>query len=329
MTEMRSEPEPARASGATEFTAVNELASRVSNNVGQVIVGKYEPIGMMLIALLCQGHVLIEDVPGIGKTTLAKAFARSLGCSFKRIQFTPDLMPSDITGINFFNQKEGEFQFRPGPILAQIVLGDEINRATPRTQAALLEAMQERQITVDGTTIPLPEPFMVLATENPIEQEGTFPLPEAELDRFFLRIRLGYPSDQEERDILLRFRAEDPLEHLEPVVTAQEVLHYQKLVEQVQVEESLLEYIIQVCQATRTHPNVELGASPRATLSLFRAARAWAALAGRDYVLPDDVKTLVPAVLTHRLILTSQTRLRGRTPEELLQEILETVAVPV
>ena len=315
--------------GSAELAAAKALADRVRANVGRVMVGKEEPISLMLVALFCQGHILIEDVPGIGKTTLAKAFARSLGCSFKRIQFTPDLMPADITGINFFNLKEGEFQFRPGPIIAQIVLGDEINRATPRTQAALLEAMQERQITVDGVTVPLPEPFMVLATQNPIEMEGTFPLPEAELDRFLLRVRLGYPSSQEERDILLRFQGDDPMETLASVATAQEVHLLRKAVQQVRVDDSLIDYAVHLCQATRVHPSVELGASPRASLALFWAARAWAALAGRDYVLPDDVKGIAPAVLVHRLILTSQTRLRGRSTADVLQEVLGTVPVPV
>ena len=329
MTESRTDGSENKGSLESSVASLHAMAKRVSDNVGQVVVGKHESMSMLLIALLCQGHVLIEDVPGIGKTTLAKAFARSLGCSFKRIQFTPDLMPADVTGINYFNQKESEFQFRAGPILSQIVLGDEINRATPRTQSALLEAMQERQITVDGVTIPLPEPFMVLATENPIEQEGTFPLPEAELDRFILRIRLGYPTEHEERDILLRYGGQDPLETLHSVVSAEEVLRFQKLIQGIRVEESVLDYAVQVCRATREHANIELGASPRASLALFRAARALAALSGRDYVIPDDVKALVPAVLTHRLILTSQTRLRGRSAEEVLQEILNTVAVPI
>ncbi|MBI2886994.1 MAG: MoxR family ATPase [Chloroflexi bacterium] len=319
----------AEGAGPAYITLAKAAADRVRANVGLVIVGKDEAITLMLVALLCQGHILIEDVPGIGKTTLAKAFARSLGCSFKRIQFTPDLMPADITGINFYNQKEGEFQFRPGPIIAQVVLGDEINRATPRTQAALLEAMQEAQITVDGATIPLPQPFMVLATENPIELEGTFPLPEAELDRFLLRVRMGYPTRVEERSILLRFQGDDPLEGLHTVVASEEVLALQKAVQRVRMEDSLVDYVVQLCQATREHPSLALGASPRASLSLFRAARAWAALAGRDYTLPDDVKAVASAVLVHRLILTSQTRLRGRTTDEVLGEVLESVAVPV
>jgi MoxR-like ATPase len=294
-----------------------------------VIVGKGEVIELALVAVLCQGHLLIEDVPGIGKTTLAKAIARSLGCSFKRIQFTPDLMPSDITGINYYNQKSSEFEYRAGPIMAQVVLADEINRATPRTQAALLEAMEERQTTVDGTTMGLPQPFLVLATQNPIELEGTFPLPEAQLDRFLMRLRLGYPSEQEEEAILYRFEAASPLEEIEPVLQAAEVIELGRVLESVNCEPIVRRYLIQLVRATRHDTAFELGASPRASLALFRASRALAAIRGRDYVIPDDVKYLAPYVLPHRLILGTQARLRGRDAEGVIREIIETMPVPV
>jgi MoxR-like ATPase len=308
---------------------IRDTAQCVIENVGQVIVGKGEVVELVLVALLCEGHVLIEDVPGIGKTTLAKAVARSLGCTFKRIQFTPDLLPSDVTGITFFNQKRQEFEYRPGPIMAQIILADEINRATPRTQSALLEAMQERQVTVDVETKPLPRPFLVLATQNPIELEGTFPLPEAQVDRFLLRLKLGYPTVDEETRILLRFEQYDPLEDLQPVISSDELLAMQEESRRVRVEESVREYIVQVCRTTRGHPAVELGASPRGTLFLYKTSQALAALRGRDYVIPDDVKYLAPYVLTHRLIISPQTRLRGRTGEEIVREVVESVAVPV
>lgn len=313
----------------SSISELRDKASQVKANIERVVVGKGDVIDLLLVALLCQGHVLIEDVPGIGKTTLAKAAARSLGCSFKRIQFTPDLMPSDITGINYFNQKRGEFEFRPGPIIAQVVLADEINRATPRTQAALLEAMQERQITVDGVTEALPRPFIVLATQNPVELEGTFPLPEAELDRFLVRVKLGYPSESEEADILLRFQDDNPLDELPPVLSEASLLDMQRLLSTVHCEESLRIYVVRLCQATRGQETVELGASPRATLSLYWAARAYAAIHGNDYVTPDDVKHMAPYVLSHRIVLNSQTRLRGREPEDLVRELVETVPVPV
>ncbi|MBC7251497.1 MAG: MoxR family ATPase [Anaerolineae bacterium] len=308
---------------------IQETVARVTENVKRVIVGKDEVIELAMVALLCEGHVLIEDVPGIGKTTLAKALARSLDCTFQRIQFTPDLLPSDVTGINFFNQKLQEFQFKPGPIMSQILLADEINRATPRTQSALLEAMQERQITVDGETKPLPRPFMVLATQNPIELEGTFPLPEAQIDRFLLKIKIGYPSEEEENRILLRFEQEDPLEHLQPVTTAAELLELQEQVRRIRVERSVREYVVQVARATREHPSVDLGVSPRGTLALYKTAQALAAIRGRDYVIPDDVKALAPYVLTHRILISPQTRLRGRTPEEVVMEVIDAVPVPV
>jgi MoxR-like ATPase len=279
--------------------------------------------------MLCNGHVLIEDVPGLGKTLLAKALARSVGCAFRRIQFTPDLMPSDITGINFYNQKSGEFEFRAGPLIANIVLADEINRATPRTQSALLEAMEEQQLTIDGVTMRLPPPFLVLATQNPIELEGTFPLPEAQLDRFLLRVRMGYPDAAEEDAILLRFEAENPLDALQPVIGAAELVRLAALLPSVHCDASVRDYIVRLTQATRAHSAVELGASPRATLALFRASRALAAIRDRDYVLPDDVQQLAPAVLGHRIMLSSQSRLRGRDAESLVRDLLDELPVPV
>ena len=308
---------------------IKSTADRIVENIARVIVGKEETIELCLVALLCEGHILLEDVPGIGKTTLAKAIARSTGCSFRRIQFTPDLLPSDVTGILYFNQRSQDFEFRPGPIISQVVLADEINRATPRTQSALLEAMQERQVTVDLETMALPRPFLVLATQNPIELEGTFPLPEAQIDRFLMRVSLGYPSKQDESAILLRYERDDPLETLQPVVKADDLLAMQEQVRSVLVEDSVREYIVDVVRATRDHGAVELGASPRGTLALYRAVQALAAVRGRAFVIPDDVKYLAPPVLTHRIIISPQTRLRGRRPEEVMSEIVDTVPVPV
>ncbi|PFG74388.1 AAA family ATPase [Tepidiforma thermophila] len=325
---MAESPEPDRLSPA-EVAQVRDTAERLRANIERVIVGNHRVVDLALVALLCEGHILLEDVPGTGKTTLAKALARSLDCSFRRIQFTPDLMPSDITGITYYNQKLGEFVFREGPLVAQIVLADEINRATPRTQAALLEAMEERQLTVEGTTVRMPSPFLVIATQNPVELEGTFPLPEAQLDRFLLRLRLGYPSEEDEDRILQRFEAASPLEALAPVIDAPALVTLARRLQRLYVAPPVRRYIVRLVQATRAEPAFELGASPRAALALFRAARAHAALEGRDYVLPDDVKTLAGPVLAHRLILSTQARLRGRDVEQLLADVVERVPVPL
>jgi MoxR-like ATPase len=305
------------------------IAEELQANVERVIVGKSGVVRLALVALLCEGHILLEDVPGIGKTTMAKAIARSLGCSFRRIQFTPDLMPSDITGIHFYNQKFGEFQFRQGPLVAQVVLADEINRATPRTQSALLEAMEERQLTVEGETTPLPRPFLVMATQNPVELEGTFPLPEAQLDRFLVRLRIGYPDEDDEDEILARFESENPLEGLQPVIDASEIIRLAAALARLHVDAGVRRYAVRIVQETRRDIAFELGASPRASLGLFRTARALAAISGRDYVLPDDVKAMAPHVLGHRLILSSQARLRGREVDELLSDLLARVPVPI
>jgi MoxR-like ATPase len=308
---------------------IGEAAEKILNNIGKVIVGKRDVVRLVLVALLSEGHLFIEDVPGIGKTMLAKATASSLGAAFKRVQFTPDLLPSDVTGIYYFNQKTSEFEYRPGPIMANIVLADEINRATPRTQSCLLEAMQERQVTVDIKTIPLPRPFLVIATQNPIELEGTFPLPEAQLDRFLLKLKLGYPTEDEEGMILQRFQEENPLDNLKAVVEAAELLELQKLCRKVHVSESVRSYIVNITQATRSHAGVKLGASPRASLSLYLATQSLAAIEGRNYVIPDDVKALATPVLTHRLIVKAETGLRGQTAESIVADVLSHVPVPV
>ncbi|UCH43777.1 MAG: MoxR family ATPase [Dehalococcoidales bacterium] len=308
---------------------IRDVGRQIKDNVERVIVGKGGIVELAIVALLCEGHVLIEDVPGIGKTVLAKSIARSLGCSFRRIQCTPDLLPSDITGTYIFNQKTVDFEFRPGPVMTQVVLADEINRATPRTQSALLEAMQERQVTAEGETKPLPRPFMVLATQNPIELEGTFPLPEAQLDRFLLNIEIGYPTAEDDRLILNRFRQADPLEELSPVVSAEELLRMQEECRDIHVAEDVEGYIIDIIRATREHGSLQLGASPRAMLALYRASQALAALRGRTFVIPDEVKYLVPFVLVHRVIPKAESHLRGHTAAEALQEIVDSVFVPV
>jgi MoxR-like ATPase len=306
---------------------VQEFAAPLIENVEQVIVGKRLAIEFILVALLCEGHVLLEDVPGSGKTMLARSIAASLGVSFKRVQCTPDLLPNDITGVSVFNQKSGEFEFKPGPIFVNILLADEINRATPRTQAALLEAMQEQQVTVDGVTRDLPRPFLVLATQNPIEYEGTFPLPEAQLDRFLMRLSLGYPSRTDERQILVNLWREHPITKIGKVVDGQDLSALQKRVWDVNVDETLQTYIVDLAEATRNHPDLALGVSPRGSLALLKGAQALAALRGRDYVIPDDIKILVPLTLAHRLILKPEAELRGRTAQTILEDILERTAL--
>jgi MoxR-like ATPase len=296
--------------------------------MSQVVVGKGRAIELMLVAFLAEGHVLLEDVPGVGKTLMAKALAKSIGGTFKRVQFTPDLLPADITGFNIYNQQLGQFQFQAGPAMTNVLLADEINRTIPRTQASLLESMEEGQVTVDGATLPLPRPFFVIATQNPIELEGTFPLPEAQLDRFLLRIDLGYPDPDEEGAILERFQLDDPLTKLEAVVTPEEVLHLQQARRQVRVSPPVRQYIVNLVQATRHSPCLRFGASPRGSLSLMRASQALAALRGRDYVLPDEVKELAGPVLAHRLLLRPEERLRGITVHEVLADIIEEVPVP-
>ncbi len=312
-----------------DISAVQNLAARLRENIGRVIVGKDKVVELLLVSLLCEGHVLLEDVPGVGKTMLAKSLARSLDCSFARIQFTPDLLPTDITGVSVYNQRAGEFEYRAGPVMAQIVLADEINRASPRTQSALLEAMQERQVTVDGVTRMLPRPFLVMATQNPIELEGTFPLPEAQLDRFLMRLELGYPDQDEERAILRRFREQDPLESLQPAATSADLARMIPLCRQVFVHPHLERYIILLARATRDQEIFALGASPRGSISLYRASQALAAVRGRNYVQPDDVQYLAAATLTHRVIPSVETRLRGQSIQALLSTVLTNVPVPV
>jgi MoxR-like ATPase len=307
---------------------VRATGQKIIDNVEKVIIGKHEEVQLGLIALLCQGHVLIDDVPGVGKTMLAKAMARSLGCTFKRIQFTPDMLPSDVTGVSVYDQSTGQFEFRPGPVMANIVLTDEINRATPKTQSALLEAMEEHQVTVDGVTHLLDKPFLVLATQNPIEYEGTFPLPEAQLDRFLMRISLGYPSPTDEIRILEAQQYVHPIETIEQVVSTAELLEMQERIKDVFVHDGIKEYIVSLVGATRSHPDVYLGSSPRGTLALYRTCQAQAAVLGRDYVIPDDVKELSEATLAHRLIVNPAARIREVDPRTVVKEVLQGVEAP-
>jgi MoxR-like ATPase len=306
---------------------VQEPGERTVGNIERVIVGKHAEVRLALVALLCEGHILIEDVPGVGKTMLAKALSRSIGCSFRRIQFTPDLLPSDVTGLSIFNQKTQDFEFRPGPIMAQVVLADEINRATPKTQSALLECMEERQATIDGVSYEMPSPFLVIATQNPIEYEGTFALPEAQLDRFLLRIRLGYPKPMEELVILDEQKRLHPIDSLQQVLSLDELRQMQAGVKEIYVDQGVADYIIRLVTATREHADVYLGASPRGSLHLYRAAQALAAISGRDYVIPDDVKQLAVPVLGHRLIVRSQASLREVDNDAIVREVLTTVPI--
>jgi MoxR-like ATPase len=311
------------------IAGVDLFARAVSENVARVIVGKDEPVTLAIVALLCGGHVLLEDVPGVGKTMMARAVALSLGCSFKRLQCTPDLLPNDVTGVSVFNQKTQDFEFRAGPAFVNILLADEVNRATPRTQSALLEAMGEHQVTVDGVTRPLPQPFMVLATQNPIEYEGTFPLPEAQLDRFLLRVEMGYPTQTEEEQILVNLRREHPIDVIGQVVDPAQIAELQRAIWEVHVDETVRAYIVRLVQGTRQHPDLALSVSPRGSLGLYKAGQALAAIRGRDYVLPDDVKYLAPFVLCHRVIVKAESALRNRTAHDIIARLVETTALDV
>lgn len=308
---------------------VAATANKVIANIEKVIIGKRQQLVLSLVSYFCEGHILLEDVPGVAKTMLARALARSIGCVFKRVQCTPDLLPTDITGVSVFNQKNAEFEFRAGPLFAQIVLADEINRTTPRTQSALLEAMAERRITVDGTTYSLKPPFLVIATQNPVDHEGTFPLPEAQLDRFLIRLSLGYPSLDEEGKMLERLQKSHPIDDLAPVATAADILACQQSVREIFVDDKIRKYVLEIVHATRQHDDVSLGGSPRASIALFRTGQALAAVHGRDFVMPDDIKRMTLPVLGHRLILKPEARLRKRNPGHIVKEILDDVAVPV
>lgn len=313
---------------AIDFTSVQTLGEKLKENLGKVIIGKDETLELTAIAFLCQGHLLIEDVPGVGKTMLARSLAKSLDCTFRRIQFTPDMLPSDVTGVSIFNQNTREFEFRPGPLLAQIVLADEINRATPKTQSALLEAMEERQITVDGTSHLLPEPFMVIATQNPIEYEGTFPLPEAQLDRFLMQIDLGYTSLSNEIRILEQQKLTHPIADLTAVANVKEILTTQEIIKHIHVSYPVQRYLVELVRATREHPGVYLGSSPRGSLGLYRAGQARAALLGRDFVLPDDIKFLAPYVLPHRIVLSPAARITDMSSTRIIRELLDSSPIP-
>jgi MoxR-like ATPase len=326
---MGSMAKPQASPVMSEPFDVASLATRLVNNIEKVIIGKRQPIVLSLVAYFCEGHILLEDVPGVAKTMLARALARSVGCVFKRLQCTPDLLPTDVTGVSIFNQKTTEFEFRPGPIFAQTVLADEINRATPRTQAALLEAMAERRVTVDGQTYELKPPFLVLATQNPIDHEGTFPLPEAQLDRFLIRLSLGYPGMEEEAKMLQRLQHRHPIDELPTIANASEIMAAQDTIREIYVDDKVRKYILDIVHATRQHDDVQLGGSPRASIALFRTAQAMAAMAGREFIVPDDVKRMVLPVLGHRLILRPESRLRKLTPAAVLHEIVSEVSVPV
>ena len=327
---MSEQYERTRRAGQTRQAAPSapEIAERVAKNVGQVIIGKRHEVRLAVLGLLCRGHILLEDIPGVGKTMMAKSLAKALGCTFSRIQFTPDMLPSDITGVSIYNPKTREFEFRPGPIMAQIILADEINRATPKTQSALLEAMEEGQVTIDGATYGLSNPFLIMATQNPIEYEGTYPLPEAQLDRFFIRIQIGYPQPAEELAILSAQQYQHPIQNLRQVVSLPELLAVQQVVKEVYVAKEVKQYIINLITASRRHPDVYLGSSPRGSLALFRASQARAAMAGRDYVIPDDVKALAEVTLAHRIIVGPAARIKNITSRSIVQDILQTTPVP-
>ena len=316
-------------SDSISLASVQGVANTIRDNVARMIIGKSDIITLLLVALLSDGHVLIEDVPGMGKTVMAKALARSLGATFQRVQGTPDLLPGDIIGVSYFDQRKSDFVFRQGPLFAQILLVDEVNRTTPRTQSALLEAMAERQVTVDRDTLVLPKPFLVLATQNPLELEGTFPLPEAQLDRFLLNVQIGYPTEDEEQDILHRFKVDEPLDTLQPVINAEQIVELQHAIRNVRWQPAVERYLIAIVRATRNNTAIQIGISPRGTLALYRACEAYAAIQGRDYVQPDDVKYLAPRVLAHRLLTTTRTRMRGKRSLELMENIIRTVPVPV
>lgn len=325
---MSNSPQTRRSNEANPIRLVADVTERVSQHVGQVIIGKRNEVRLAVLGLLCQGHILIEDIPGVGKTMMARSLAKALGCSFSRIQFTPDMLPSDITGVSIYNQRSNEFEFRPGPIMAQIVLADEINRATPKTQAALLEAMEEKQVTVEGITYEMDNPFMILATQNPIEYEGTFPLPEAQLDRFLMRIQLGYPTPSEEITVLSSQQYGHPIGNLQQVLSLNDLLNAQQAVKQVYVADEIKQYIINLVTASRAHSDVYLGSSPRGSLALFRTAQARAAMAGRDYVVPDDVKALAEVTLAHRIIVGPSARIKDVTSRMIVQDILVKTPVP-
>ena len=311
-----------------DLTMIKDLADQIKRNIQQVIIGKEETIDQLLVALISSGHVLLEDVPGTGKTLLAKTMAKSLSCTYNRIQFTPDLLPSDVTGINFYSQKVGEFEFRPGPIFSNIMLADEINRATPRTQSSLLECMEERQVTIDGETHSLERPFMVIATQNPLESQGTFPLPEAQLDRFLLKVNLGYPSKEEGIDILKRFKTMNPFDDIQPVASRDDIIQAQNIYSQVFVSDDMLNYIMDLIEATRTHEHIELGVSPRGSQALLKAVQVYAVLKGRDFAIPDDVKAMVKPVLGHRLVLARRMKVGENKTDQILDDIMNRVPVP-
>ncbi|MBU9722050.1 MULTISPECIES: AAA family ATPase [Bacillaceae] len=313
---------------SADLEVIQTLAERVKENINRVIVGKEETVDQLLVAIITSGHVLLEDVPGTGKTLMAKSLSKSLDSSFKRIQFTPDLLPTDVSGINFYNQKKAEFEFRPGPIFANIVLADEINRATPRTQSVLLECMEERQVTIDGDTRSLNRPFLVIATQNPVESQGTFPLPEAQLDRFLLKLSVGYPSKEEGLEILKRFKQKSPLEELSAVATNEEIINAQNSYSYVHVSEELLNYMMDIIHETRNHPDVELGVSPRGSQALLKAVQAYAIIQGRSYVIPDDIKAMANPVLAHRLVLNHTSRFQENQNEKIIESVLNNVTVP-